>query len=423
MQLTDQEKAMLDGREGKAVQAAMELLYRYAKALGAERFVDVSNVLGGYMVANVPLFKKYGDFDALISTYCLDSDCPLKIGKVKVPSFQNQTHMESNYYEITGKTKDQLAVYKMNEAFNMNMGIQWTATCAPYQLGVTPVKGEHIAWMESSAVVYANSVLGARTNCEGKESTTAAMLTGKIPYWGYHITENRAGTHLIHVDCKIENSFEWGLLGYFTGKFCKGSVPVLTGIESAPRKDYLKHFGAATASAGGVELFHIPGITAEVNTLEEAFQGKKPVECVVFNEETMRRTYEELNFSGRDRHVDLIITGCPHYSLEELWLLAEYLGDRKIKDGVSFWIFMPAGLKEIASRQGLLRRVENAGILVMTDSCPCLGEFAPAGCRVMSTDSAKQAHYFPNILKRETWYGTMEQCVDAAVSGIWEGKL
>ncbi len=148
------------------------------------------------------------------------------------------------------------------------------STCTPYQVGNVPVKGEHCAWMESSAVVYINSVLGARSNVEGRESTGAAMLTGKIPYWGYHLDENRLGTDLVEVEWDVQSMMDWGLLGYYIGEVVGERIPVLSGVRYVPNLYRIKHFGASAASSGGVELFHIPGITAEANSLEEAF-GKK----------------------------------------------------------------------------------------------------------------------------------------------------
>lgn len=423
MFLQDDEKAMLDGKMGPAPQKAMDLLCRYAKALGAERFVDVHNVLGGYMGASVPLLKKYGSFDALISQFCLDSDETVPMCQVRVPTCQNSTHMEADYYKLTGKTDEEYEVYKQNERFIMDMGLQWMATCTPYLLGNTPLKGEHVAWMESSAVVYINSVLGARTNCEGKESTTAAMLTGKIPYWGYHITENRRGTHLVEIACDVKDNMDWGLLGYYIGKTVLDKVPVVTGVKEFPHRDFLKHFGAASAASGGVELYHIPGITAESNTVQEAFGGNTPAERIVFDQAAKREAYDRLNFLANDRHVDFVILGCPNYSYEELWTLSKKLQGKRIKSDVQLWIFVPQAFKAMAERNGILQTIEASGALVMRDSCPFLGKFIPKGARVMATDSAKQAHYFPNQFKMPTWYGSMDDCVNAALTGVWEGEF
>jgi hypothetical protein len=149
------------------------------------------------------------------------------------------------------------------EAFYGRRGVSILATCTPYQVGNIPVRGEHCAWMESSAVIYANSVLGARTNCEGTASTGAASLTGKIPCWGNHLDGGRHGTHLIHPTTRVESFADWGMLGYFAGGVAGERHPVITGDLARPGLVELKHFGAAAATSGGVELYHIPGITPE----------------------------------------------------------------------------------------------------------------------------------------------------------------
>lgn len=422
MILKDDEKAMLDGKEGKAVQKAMEMLVRYGEALGAERFVNTSNV-GGYMIADLKSMKQYGSLDGVFSQLSLDSDETVEFPKVKVPSCQFETSMDPDHYELAGRTKEDYDLYQENMKYLAKMGIQLMCTCTPYQVGNVPVKGEHCAWMESSAVVYINGVLGARTNCEGRESTTSAMLTGKIPYWGYHIPENRRGTHLIKVECDIRDMKDWGLLGYYTGKAVQDKVPVISNINMTPTRDMLKHFGAAAASSGGVEMYHIPGITAEANTVEEAFGGNKPLEVFRFGTQEKQYAYDLLNSIGSDTDVDFVMLGCPHYSVEQLWQLCKLLEGKHINDGVNFWVFVPQSLKDLAERNGFRKIIEDTGAILMRDCCPALGRFKPQGSKVLVTDSAKQAHYLPNITGIQAWYGSMEECVNAAITGKWDGKL
>lgn len=422
MILQDDEKAMLNGEQGLAVQKAMEMLVRYGEALGAERLIDTSNV-GGYMIADLKQMQTYKSFDALFSQVSMDSDETVVFPKVKVPSCQFETSMDPDHYELAGKTKADYDLYQENMKYLSKMGVQLMCTCTPYQVGNVPVKGEHCAWMESSAVAYINGVLGARTNCEGRESTTSAMLTGKIPYWGYHITENRLGTHLINVECPIETIEDWGLLGYYAGKVVHDKVPVIAKITKTPTRDMLKHFSAASASSGGVEMFHIPGITAEANSVTEAFGGKAPREVFTFGRKEKKEAYDILNSIGSNRNVDFIMLGCPHYSIEQVWSLCKLLQGKKIKKGVNLWVFVPQSLKDLAERNGFKKIIEDTGAILMRDCCPALGRFKPQGSTVLATDSAKQAHYLPNITGIEAWYGSTEECVNAALTGRWEGKL
>ena len=173
------------------------------------------------------------------------------------------TGIDNEKWRIQGIPEELADQQKKAEGYFGARGVNMFATCTPYQVGNVPVKGEHCAWMESSAVVYCNSVLGARTNTEGKESTGAAALTARIPYWGYHIKENRRGTHRVDIEIDVDDIMDWGLLGYYLGEVIDDEIPVLTGRYRQPSLIKLKHFGAAAASSGGVEMSHIPDITPE----------------------------------------------------------------------------------------------------------------------------------------------------------------
>jgi len=421
--LTDDEKYMLDGHEGKAVQKAMELLVKYGDALGAERFCNVTNVMGAFQLESVADWPCCNTIPSIFSQLGFDSDEILEDIKVKVPSYYNQSYMDPEYYPLFGRTKEDYDLYMEHEEFMKKAGMNLIYSCSPYLCGNLPGKGEHIAWMESSAIAFANGILGARTNCEGCESAYSAMLTGKIPYWGYHITENRKGTHLIETQISVESEKDWGLLGYYAGYHVQEKIPVISGITNSVKTDWLKHFCAAAASSGGVEMFHIPGISAEANTVEEAFGPNKPEEIFQYGKEERRFAYERLNCTGKSDDIDFVVMGCPHYSINQLWTLNRLINGRKIKDNIEFWVFMPRQIRELAKRSGLKDELEATGIKLMTDGCPCMGRRKPDGASVMCTDSAKQAHYMPNFTGIQSWYGSAKECVEAAVSGKWRGDL
>jgi predicted aconitase len=423
MRLTDQEKAMLEGELGPGVQKAMELNVRYAIALGAEEFVDVSSV-GGYLIDNGDGVRitEAGTFDEMMSRKYLDSDEVVEIPKVRVPSFQVETCMDPRYYAEQGYDEKARNRYLENCAYLADKGVELLCTCTPYLAGKLPLLGQHVAWMESSAVVYINSILGARTNCEGNHSALAAMLTGKTPNWGYHRDENRLGTHLIQVETEVNDMKEWGLLGYFVGKLVQERVPVLDGIRGIPEPDMLKNFGAAAASSGGVELYHIPGITAEMQTVEQAFGGRAPLETVVYGKRERDQALEQLNCTGKTRDVDFVMVGCPHCSMDQLWELAKLLEGKKVSDHVNMWIFTSESVKHVSDRNGFSAVIERSGAKIMVDTCPALGQFVPAGTTCMVTNSAKQGHYLPNFKGIGSWYGDIDDCVEAAVSGKWRGE-
>ncbi len=423
MQLTDFEKAMLDGVNGRAKAAAMDLLVRYGEAVGAERLVETNNVAGAFN-ASTPSVKHIVDqgFDAVYSELNLDSDEIVEIPHMAVNTWQLITGIDNDNWAIQGADESLVQMQRDSEAYLGERGVNMCATCTPYQVGNVPIKGEHCAWMESSAVIYCNSVLGARTNVEGKESTGAAALTGRIPYWGYHMPENRFGTHLIEVDIAVDDMMDWGLLGYFVGEQVEENKPVLNNIVHHPNMVKLKHFGAAAASSGGVELYHIPGITAEANSLAEAFGPHKAVETIHYGRKEREAMYMKLQ-SATDRHVDFIMLGCPHNSIEQMALIAELLRGKRVHPDTALWVHTPRAIKQVAERNGYLRAIEEAGGVVMSDTCPAISRRLPRGVRVIATDSAKQAHYLPAIANVQGWFGSVTDCVKAAISGQWQGSV
>ena len=426
MKLAADEQAMLEGREGKAKQKAMDLLVRYGEALGAERFVDTNNVCGT-IGASTPFLREYssrhGGMDAVFSEFNLDSAEVIEIPKVTVRSSHLQQGIDPEHAERQGIAVEIVNFHRKGEAYAAGLGLQMLNTCAPYTVGNVPARGEHCAWMESSAVIYINSVLGARTNAEGRESAGCAMLTGKIPYWGYHIDENRLGTHHVELSIEVESTADWGLLGYYVGEVVQDRVPVLTGIRQAPDLARLKHFGAAAASSGGVEMYHLVGITPEAPTLETAFGRNQPVQRFSYGKAERRQAYERANVTAKNPNVDFVMLGCPHYTLEQIGELCRLLEGKRVHENSELWIFTPRQTKLLADQKGYSKIIADAGAHLMSDTCSALGRVIPKGTKVAAADSAKQSHYLPAIMGIECWFGTTADCVNAAVTGRWSGGL
>jgi predicted aconitase len=422
--LTDSEKEFLDGKRGKAQQKAMELLVRYAEALGAERFVATNNVCGVPGSANPFLQNYYKDkgtseYDAIFSYFDLDSDELIEAPQALVSTCCLQGGADPDNWETLGTKPQVFNIYKDREQFAADRGVKILKTCTPYVVGNTPAKGEHCAWMESSAVVYCNSVLGARTNTEGRESTSAAMLTGKIPDWGFHRDEFRHASYVIDVETPIESVMDWGMLGYFVGDVVQERIPVLTGKYGTPDLVRHKHFGAAAASSGGVELYHIVGMTPEAPTLAAALGPNRPKATFKYGVEERRRTYEAINSSARDPNVDYVMLGCPHAALEQIEEAARLLDGRRVSANSALWIFTSRAVKEQAQARGLIDVIAKSGGVVMTDTCSAFAQAIPPGTKVAALDSAKQAHYLPSIMNIEAWFGSTRDCINAAVTGKW----
>ena len=425
--LTDLERSMLDGAQGPAVQKAMDLLVRYADALGAEDFVETNNVAG--VPGSSPKWvKEYyaadgGDYRAVFSRFDLDSDEVVDVPRMNAFSCHLQGGMDPELWREQGMSEEAFANFAGDEAETADHGVQILKTCTPYIAGNVPVMGEHCAWMESSAVVFCNSVIGGRTNCEGRESTSAAMLAKRIPNWGFHRDEYRKGQHLVDVQVPVYDVFEWGMLGYFVGGAVEDTIPVIEGQVSDASLIRHKHFGAAAASSGGVEMYHMVGITPEAPTREIAFGGEARGERFVYDAAARRRVYETLNSVGQSADVDYVMLGCPHYSIEQIAEAARLLEGRKVHENSALWIFTSRAVKATAEANGYVDAIRKAGGLLMTDTCSAISQAVPKGTRVAALDSAKQVHYLPAMMGIEGWYGTTAECIEAACTGKWQGRL
>jgi predicted aconitase len=425
VQLTDTDKRMLTGEQGPAVAAALELLVSYGELMGAERLIDTDNVCGANIFG--PRHARVlGTTDpaALFSRFSLDLDSTVDVPAFRARSCQLIGPRDRDQWGLQGIAPDDAAAMDDSERYLAEKGVDLLSTCTPYQVGNVPRFGEHCAWMESSAVVYINAVLGARTNTEGRESSAASMLTGRTPYCGYHLDEHRRATHLIEVRHPVITTEDWNILGYWVGERVQDAVPVLTGPgltdpAAAPTPVRLKQFGAAAASSGDIEMYHLPGVTPEARTVAEALGGRRPAAVSVFDAAARAETAESLCRTATDGDVDFVMIGCPHASLEQIREVARLVEGRRVADSTALWVFTPRALRTVAERSGYVTAIEKAGGRVLSDTCPAIGQFLPPGTRVFATDSAKQAHYLPAIMGVQGWFGSVRTCVTAALEGRW----
>lgn len=422
MRLTDHEKRMLAGDFGAAKQKAIEFIFEYGTALNAPYLVPVSSVAGGLDTSKYShnYYKKYG-MDALFSEFNLNSSEKVEIPMVAVQTVTTISLTDIEQSDEIGVDKEIHDYCVVSEEYSKAKGMHCLFTCAPYHSGLIPTFGEHLAWMESSAVIIANSLFGARTNTESLESAGASSLSGRTPYWGLHCPENRYATHRFQIDCTIEHDRDWGLLGYLIGEIAQENIPVITGLEYRPTFDELKHFGASAASSGGVELYHIVGITPEAHTMEMALGGQKPKEIIHISEKDIKSVYKKLNTQVESDDVDYIVLGCPHYSLNQVQELIWLLNGRVVNPSVEMWVYVPYTIKLMCERQGYAQTLKKSGVRLLADTCAVVGNLAPEGTRYVATNAAKQAHYLPSVMNVQCFYGSTEDCVEAALSGKWKG--
>ena len=396
MDLTAHDRAVLDGRDGDAARKSMEILVALGEIFGAEDLVDVRSV----QVSGVS-FHNLGEA-GLEWLEEMGRD-----GRVRALTTLNPAGMDLRDWEDQGIdpafAEKQLRVVRAYEA----MGIATTCTCTPYLVGNLPVHGEHVAWAESSAVAFANSVLGARTNREGGPSALAAALTGRTPRYGLHLDDQRLPQLTVSVPERLESTAEWGALGRVIGRSVEAQVPLLK-LAQQPTLAEFKSLCAAVVTHGGSPLFYVHG------------QGPAPAEgppadaTMDVSRAELLGTLEEI--ADGAAQVDLVCLGCPHASLPELAELAARFGDRRAT--VETWICTARPTAEAAAELGVTSRLEAVGVRVVCDTCFAVAPLDREGATV-ATDSVKGCYYGRGHNKLRVHVGSVARCVEAAVTGRW----
>lgn len=423
--LRQDEQYMLDGKDGKAKQKAMELLVSYGEALGADSFVDTNNVtiIPG-SIPNVEIIRKVVpslDPDEIASRFLLDSDETVVLDKVKAFTTTNATWRDQKYPDIQLGGRAHCDMLQTMADYCKRVGMIHLATCTPYQVGNIPVRGEHCAWTESSAIAYVNSVIGARTNIEGLHSAFASAVTGKTPLWGMHLEENRAGKVKVGVEVDMEGILEWCLLGYYVAGKVGLDIPIYTNIARLPDLNRLMALCSAGISSGSIVMHHIVGVTPEAPTVEKAGGNKKNLALMTYGRDQRRVAYEQLNRSKR-HDVDIVALGCPHCSLERMAVISRLLEGKKIHGNTRLFVTTNSMIKAMADMQGFTSVIVRAGGVILEDSCAL--SLAMDSATVFACDSAKLAHYAPGAAGlANTWFGTTEECIEAALTGTWRGEL
>ncbi|RLC35769.1 MAG: hypothetical protein DRH33_08115 [Candidatus Nealsonbacteria bacterium] len=403
MYLTDEEKRMLYEDKREIVRKSMKILITLGEIYGAERLLKINN-------AHSPGVSYRVTGDAGLN-FVKDAS---KEGCFKVPTTLNTIGIDSENWEKMYFAKDfALKQIEILDAYRKMGGIS-TYTCTPYLVGNIPMMGEHIAWGESSAVAYANSVLGARTNREGGPTVLAAAITGRVPEYGYHFDRNRQGKFLFNIDVKLKTNRDFAILGYFAGKIAGKEVPVFEGIKNQPKLYDLMSLSAALASSGAVALFHIIGITPEALTNERVIGNQKSIK---FGYKEYNEVLKKFSVEGE---IGLVVIGCPHCTINEFAKIAEFLSGKKVKS--DFWVLSSRQVKILADKMGYTKIIEKAGAQIICDTCPVLAPTSPKGYRTLVTNSAKLAHYAPGLWNLKTGLLEIEDCVKTAIKGYWSDK-
>ena len=412
VRLTAHDRALLAGEFGKAAQIAMQIVLRMAQLQGAEELIDITQAhIDGCIYtgpASLRFARQLVEWGA----------------KVRVPTTLNSISVDQRRWRELG-IDPALGepASALGDAY-MAMGAQLSFTCAPYLLDSAPKAGEQIVWAESNAVVYANSVLGARTLKYPDYLDICIALTGRAPLTGCHLDARRKAR--LHVElpplANLDDAF-YPLLGYHIGALAGSRIPLISGLEQYhPDLDDLKAFGAAFATTSSAPLFHIAGVTPEALDPAQVLDGPLPVTRITLPD--LLLSWQELN-SARDPSVDVVSLGNPHFSLSEFARLARLCQGRHCHPHVVLAITCGRAVLEQARAAGHIAMIEAFGATLVCDTCWCmLGEpVIPPAARNLMTNSGKYAHYAPGLVGRKVHFASLAECVDAACSATASGRL
>jgi len=409
LELTRQEEAMARGERGESVRLAMEILVKIGEACAAERMVEVTRCHA--MTSMAPEIHE-ARIDLLERFMSLG-------GCYRVPTTLDPASLDLKRWREFKVPVGYAARAKRLLQLNDKLGAIPNYSCVPYQQGLGPRFGEVISLTESSYVVYSNSVLGARANRETQGIVVPASITGRVPLYGLRLKENRVGGILVKLaglDSRSLRTIDYATIGYYLGAKLGHEIPVIDGFPESVTVDQLKVMGASAACKGCVAMCHIVGVTPEAKTREEAFAGQRPKDTIEIGPDVVKRTREEISTSSGGK-VDAVLVGCPHYSICEMERLSLLLNEKKIHKKVKFFVYTNRETKLLADRMGMTRAIEKAGARVSVGTCMTLSPVRYLGFDKIMTDSPKCAYTSPVDIGADVVFGSIEQCVEAAVKG------
>lgn len=408
LDLSQRDHALLAGDDGPAAALAMSILTRMAVVRGAERMM---NIEGAHIDSTLYMGEATLEFAERLAA--------MK-AQVAVPTTLNVSGVdEAGWRQWAVPPAWAEKAHRQMQAY-ASMGAHPTWTCAPYQTEFKPKFGQQIAWGESNAIVFANSVIGARTERYPDLLDICAAITGRVPAVGLHLEENRAGQMLFRlegIDRQLQQADDfYPVLGHLIGRLAQERIPVIDGLAVQPTEDQLKALGAAAASSGSVALFHLVGVTPEAPDLETAFRGQKPSEVIRVDRGRLNQARGELTTHEGEK-LDMVVLGSPHFSLAEFSRLAPLLeGDRR-HPSVRFLVTSSRAMAQLAEQAGFLAPLEAFGGQVTLDTCILTTPMLPEEVKILMTNSAKYAYYAPGLLKTKVVFGSLEDCVRSAQTG------
>jgi len=406
--LTGDEQAIAAGALGDGAAMAMRIVAETARLMGADGLISIES-------AHIDGALYHGDSGTLFAERLVSGGAKTSV----------RATLNVGAIDLTGCSRNRLPAHQHDMAKRMMdayraLGCEPTWTCAPYQAGHRPRLGAQVAWGESNAVAFCNSVLGARTNRYGDFLDIACAISGRAPDYGLHRTENRRATVVFDVSelphAYLRSDFAWPVLGNLYGRRLGEAVGVIIGLPYRPGEDLLKAFGATAASAGSVGLFHVAGATPEAPDENTALHHQPPDYRIVVTREMVLDAQRRLSTAERVDRVDAIAVGSPHFSLEEFETLRQLLGGRKAI--VPIYACTGRHVLRILERDNHRQELENLGVVIVADTCIVVTPILPVTPgAVLMTNSGKFAHYAPANTGYAVLYAALADCVETAVAG------
>jgi predicted aconitase len=416
--LTERDRALLRGAGSPAEQLSMRIIVALAEAMGAPHLIDVTR-------AHIDSCLYHGRAGLDFAERLRDGGA-----RVAVHATLNVSSLDLLHPDLyRGDVETGRRARRLMTAYE-DMGCRPAWTCAPYQLEERPGFGEQVAWAESNAIVFANSVLGARTHRYGDFVDICAAITGRVPFAGLHVEANRRGSVVLDVrhlpPSLLDHDVFYPVLGHLMGKIAGTRVAVVDGLPAGVGEDRLKAVGAAAASSGAVAMFHAVGITPEAPTLEAALGGRRPQQVVALAPIQIREARDDL--STAESGITAVSLGTPHYSLAELARLVPLLAGHRVAAGVALYVSTGRDVLREAQARGWAAAIEAAGATIVVDTCTYITPIVRDDGGAVMTDSGKWAYYAPGNLGRQVVFGSMEECVASALAGevqrdpgLWAG--
>lgn len=407
--LDDRDRAMIGGEDGPAAALAMRILASFADALGAPSLLDI---VGAHIDGCLYHGQAGLDFVERLAS---------EDGRVRVPTSLNVGSLDLIHPELVRLPDSDRAASRRLMELHERLGCVPTFTCAPYQTIFRPRVGDQIAWGESNAIAFANSVIGARTNRYGDFIDLCCAITGRAPAWGLHLTENRRGQHLYQLtgfppSLEASDALYAGI-GVIVGSSCGDRVPVVEGLPPPRDEDQMKALGAAAASAGSVGLFHLVGVTPEAPTRKAAFAGRPCEEITSIRPQDLKAAVNGLSMVPDGTPIAAICLGTPHFSRAEWDRFLPMV--RRIAPTCGIPIYINTGRATLAelSASGLLDDLDLYHVVPVADTCTYITPILRKLDGAVMTCSAKWALYAPANLGVEVAFGDLEDCLASAAAG------